>query len=60
MSSDTSFDPRMLSLSDVSDELLPAFSPVDRVVILTCKVLTGKKTLFQAKEMLNGHKQGSN
>lgn len=53
-------DPRMLSLSNIPDDLLPAFSPVDRAVILVCKIVTGKKTEAQVMEMLNGSKPGSN
>lgn len=52
-------DPRVLSLSKVPDELLPAFSPIERSIILTCKIVTGERTLEQTKEMLNGSKQGS-
>lgn len=43
---------KMLSLSNISLELLPAFGPIEQGIILFCKVETGKMTMEEVKKKL--------
>lgn len=56
MTNKSSTDEKMISLSNIPDDLLPAFSTVDRAVILVCKIVTGKKTEAQVMEMIEKHR----
>ncbi|MDD5614990.1 MAG: hypothetical protein PHH85_02175 [Candidatus Methanoperedens sp.] len=43
-------DPRELSLSEVPDELLPAFGTIEQSVILLCKIAAGKITMEELEK----------
>lgn len=43
-------DPRVISLSEVPYELLPAFGPIEQAVILYCKVEAGKATMEELEK----------
>lgn len=51
-------DPRELSLSEIPDELLPAFGAIERSVILLCKIAAGKITMEELEKKY-GHDKAS-